>query len=110
MRDVFYSASSRLSVLDVTSLERSAHNHIALDHLRIGPEHGDIHRRAVVAVFHERQAIGAREPGLDATVRLDACRAIDLGGSRAAMTKRMEEAGVRLARSALFSQENDLIS
>ncbi len=97
MRDLFSTDSSRLSVLDVTSLERSAHAHIALDHLRIGPEHGDIRRLAVVAVFQERHAIGAREPGLDATVRLDACRAIDLGGSLAAMTARMEGAAVRLA-------------
>jgi len=96
--------------LEVTSLERSAHAYIALDHLRIGPEHGDIRRLAVVAVFQERHAIGARKLGLDVTVRMDAFRAIDLGGSLAAMTKRMEEAGVRLARSALFSQENDLIS
>jgi hypothetical protein len=70
---------------------------MASDHLRIGPEHGDIHRLAVVAVFQELQAIGARKPGLDVTIRLDACRAIDLGGSLAAMTARMEEAGVRLA-------------
>ena len=70
--------------------------HIPSHQSRIGPEHGDIHRVAVVAVFQERQPIGARKPGLDVTVRLDAFLAIDLGGSLVATTKRMEEAGVRL--------------
>jgi nicotinamidase/pyrazinamidase len=41
-------------------------------------------------------ALDARRLGFDATVRLDACRAIDLGGSLAAMTARMNEAGVTL--------------
>jgi nicotinamidase/pyrazinamidase len=35
--------------------------------------------------------------GFTATVRLDACRAIDLGGSLDAMTAKMAEAGVALA-------------
>ncbi len=42
-------------------------------------------------------ALDARRLGFDVTVRLDACRAIDLGGSLAAMTARMREAGVTLA-------------
>ena len=42
-------------------------------------------------------AIDARKHGLEVTVRLDACRAIDLGGSLAAMTAKMKEAGVVLA-------------
>ncbi|MCO5160543.1 MAG: bifunctional nicotinamidase/pyrazinamidase [Mesorhizobium sp.] len=42
-------------------------------------------------------ALDARRHGLDVTVRMDACRAIDLGGSLAAMTDRMREAGVILA-------------
>ena len=42
-------------------------------------------------------ALDARRLGLDVTVRMDACRAIDLGGSLAAMTARMQEAGVKLA-------------
>lgn len=42
-------------------------------------------------------ALDARRLGFDVTVRLDACRAIDLGGSLAAMTARMKEAGVTLA-------------
>jgi len=42
-------------------------------------------------------ALDARRLGFDVTVRLDACRAIDLGGSLAAMTARMNEAGVTLA-------------
>lgn len=41
-------------------------------------------------------ALDARRLGFDVTVRLDACRAIDLGGSLAAMTDRMREAGVKL--------------
>ncbi len=41
-------------------------------------------------------ALDARRLGFDVTVRLDACRAIDLGGSLAAMTARMKEAGVTL--------------
>ena len=41
-------------------------------------------------------ALDARKHGLDVTVRMDACRAIDLGGSLAAMTERMKQAGVRL--------------
>ena len=35
--------------------------------------------------------------GFATTVRLDACRGIDLGGSLAAMTQKMRDAGVRLA-------------
>ncbi|MFH1795542.1 MAG: bifunctional nicotinamidase/pyrazinamidase [Pseudomonadota bacterium] len=42
-------------------------------------------------------ALDARRLGFDVTVRMDACRAIDLGGSLAAMTARMNEAGVTLA-------------
>lgn len=42
-------------------------------------------------------ALDARKLGLDVTVRLDACRGIDLGGSMATMTANMREAGVRLA-------------
>nr|WP_295463921.1 bifunctional nicotinamidase/pyrazinamidase [Mesorhizobium sp.] len=42
-------------------------------------------------------ALDARRLGFDVTVRLDACRAIDFGGSLAAMTARMREAGVTLA-------------
>ena len=42
-------------------------------------------------------ALDARTHGLDVTVQMDACRAIDLGGSLAAMTARMKEAGVVLA-------------
>ena len=41
-------------------------------------------------------ALDARRLGFDVTVRLDACRTIDLGGSLAAMTARMKEAGVVL--------------
>lgn len=42
-------------------------------------------------------ALDARTEGFDVTVRLDACRAIDLGGSLATMLGRMREAGVTLA-------------
>jgi nicotinamidase/pyrazinamidase len=42
-------------------------------------------------------ALDAVKQGFAVTVRLDACRAIDLGGSLAAMTARMREAGVTLA-------------
>lgn len=41
-------------------------------------------------------AIDAVRQGFSATVRLDACRAIDLGGSLAAMTDKMRSEGVRL--------------
>ena len=41
-------------------------------------------------------ALDARKLGIEVTVELDACRGIDLGGSLAAMTARMEEAGVEL--------------
>jgi nicotinamidase/pyrazinamidase len=41
-------------------------------------------------------ALDAVRSGFSATVRLDACRAIDLGGSLAVMKGRMQEAGVRL--------------
>ncbi|MGN6146487.1 MAG: bifunctional nicotinamidase/pyrazinamidase [Mesorhizobium sp.] len=42
-------------------------------------------------------ALDAVAQGFEATVRLDACRGIDLNGSVEAMLKRMREAGVRLA-------------
>ena len=42
-------------------------------------------------------ALDAVRLGFDATVRLDACRAIDLGGSLETMLGRMREAGVTLA-------------
>jgi nicotinamidase/pyrazinamidase len=41
-------------------------------------------------------ALDARAAGFDVTVRLDACRAIDLGGSLELMLGRMREAGVTL--------------
>ena len=41
-------------------------------------------------------ALDAVRGGFSATVLMDACRAIDLGGSLAAMTAKMKEAGVRL--------------
>ncbi|MDV6228434.1 bifunctional nicotinamidase/pyrazinamidase [Nitratireductor aquimarinus] len=41
-------------------------------------------------------AIDARRQGFVATVILEGCRAIDLGGSLAAMTAKMKEAGVTL--------------
>lgn len=41
-------------------------------------------------------AIDARRQGFEATVILEGCRAIDLGGSLAAMTEKMKEAGVAL--------------
>ena len=42
-------------------------------------------------------ALDAVAQGFDTTVRLNACRAIDLGGSLAAMLDRMKAAGVTLA-------------
>ncbi len=42
-------------------------------------------------------ALDAVRTGFSAAVRLDACRAIDLGGSLAEMTRRMAGAGVTLA-------------
>ncbi|MEO4000955.1 bifunctional nicotinamidase/pyrazinamidase [Mesorhizobium sp. CAU 1732] len=42
-------------------------------------------------------ALDAVRSGFTATVRLDACRAIDLGGSLDAMTAKMADAGVALA-------------
>jgi nicotinamidase/pyrazinamidase len=42
-------------------------------------------------------AIDAVRSGFTATVAMEACRAIDLGGSLAAMTERMKGAGVALA-------------
>jgi nicotinamidase/pyrazinamidase len=42
-------------------------------------------------------ALDAARLGFDVTVRLDACRAIDLGGSLETMLGRMSEAGVALA-------------
>lgn len=44
-------------------------------------------------------ALDARKQGFEATVLLDACRGIDLGGSMAAMEKKMREAGVTLAQT-----------
>lgn len=41
-------------------------------------------------------AIDAMRHGFKATVLMDACRAIDLGGSLAAMTQKMKEEGVAL--------------
>lgn len=41
-------------------------------------------------------ALDARAEGFDVTVRLDACRAIDLGGSLNTMLAKMREAGVVL--------------
>jgi len=41
-------------------------------------------------------ALDACKHGLDVTVKLDACRGIDLGGSMAKMVERMRQAGVRL--------------
>jgi nicotinamidase/pyrazinamidase len=42
-------------------------------------------------------ALDAMRAGFSATVRLDACRAIDLGGSLEAMKRVMAQAGVTLA-------------
>lgn len=42
-------------------------------------------------------ALDAVTQGFETTVRLDACRGIDLNGSLDTMVKRMREAGVRLA-------------
>jgi nicotinamidase/pyrazinamidase len=42
-------------------------------------------------------ALDARAQGFATTVRLDACRAIDLGGSLKTMTAKMKDAGVTLA-------------
>jgi len=42
-------------------------------------------------------ALDAVRSGLQATVAMEACRAIDLGGTLAAMTERMKAAGVTLA-------------
>ncbi|TAN13324.1 MAG: bifunctional nicotinamidase/pyrazinamidase [Rhizobiaceae bacterium] len=42
-------------------------------------------------------ALDARRSGFAATVVMDACRAIDLGGSLAAMTEKMRAAGVEQA-------------
>ncbi|MCO5081995.1 MAG: bifunctional nicotinamidase/pyrazinamidase [Rhizobiaceae bacterium] len=44
-------------------------------------------------------ALDARAEGFDVTVRLDACRAIDLGGSLATMLGRMRDAGVKLVEA-----------
>ncbi|MDN2583581.1 bifunctional nicotinamidase/pyrazinamidase [Aquibium sp. ELW1220] len=41
-------------------------------------------------------ALDAVREGFAVTVAMDACRAIDLGGSLATMTQRMQDAGVRL--------------
>ena len=41
-------------------------------------------------------ALDAATLGFDVTVEMAACRAIDLGGSLAAMTARMRQAGIRL--------------
>ena len=45
-------------------------------------------------------ALDATRLGLDCLVLTDACRAIDLGGSLAAMTEAMTSAGIRLAASS----------
>ena len=45
---------------------------------------------------HEIAALDAAAQGFSTTVRLDACRGIDLGGSMATMLGRMKEAGVTL--------------
>jgi nicotinamidase/pyrazinamidase len=42
-------------------------------------------------------ALDAVRQGLETSVRLDACRGINLNGSVEAMVKRMREAGVKLA-------------
>jgi nicotinamidase/pyrazinamidase len=42
-------------------------------------------------------ALDAAKQGFKATVRMDACRAIDLGGSLKVMTEKMKNAGVTLA-------------
>ena len=42
-------------------------------------------------------ALDASKLGLEATVLMNACRAIDLGGSLATMTEKMKDAGVKLA-------------
>lgn len=42
-------------------------------------------------------AIDATRHGFNVTVRMDACRAIDLGGSLATMTEKMKDSGVTLA-------------
>lgn len=42
-------------------------------------------------------ALDARKLGLEATVVMEGCRAIDLGGSLAAMRTEWQEAGVRIA-------------
>ena len=42
-------------------------------------------------------ALDARRLGFEASVLMDACRAIDIGGSLAAMTGAMREAGVTIA-------------
>lgn len=42
-------------------------------------------------------ALDAAKLGFAVTVAMDACRAIDLGGSLAAMTEKMKDAGVRIA-------------
>ena len=41
-------------------------------------------------------ALDARRLGFDVTVVMDGCRAIDLGGSLAAMTEKMRDAGVKV--------------
>ena len=42
-------------------------------------------------------ALDAARAGFSVSVQLDACRAIDLGGSLAAMTEKMRNSGVKLA-------------
>lgn len=42
-------------------------------------------------------ALDAAKLGFEVTVVMEACRAIDLGGSLAAMTEKMKDAGVRIA-------------
>jgi nicotinamidase/pyrazinamidase len=45
-------------------------------------------------------ALDARAQGFEVTVLLDACRAIDLGGSLAAALEQMRNAGVMLEETA----------
>lgn len=48
-------------------------------------------------------ALDARKLGFETQVVMDACRAIDLGGSLAAAEKQMRESGVRLTQSAALA-------
>lgn len=48
-------------------------------------------------------ALDARKLGFETQVVMDACRAIDLGGSLAAAEKQMRESGVRLTQSSALA-------